>query len=208
MSFRGTRQPGLLFLNVMMPKKDGYSFLKELRRNELHATTPTVMISSKDYAQDRTAAKELGVLEFVAKPISKKAIRADREIFAATADEHSRLGRAYAARMNLRRRCTSAGSAQILRPMAARHHLAGEELMAQREPPLTHSDCFFIKYQRGCRVVKLSNQMSVFRFEMSLTAGHDPDRRFHHAPSVSAIKRHHATCCRSRRIGVISDNEV
>ncbi len=75
MSFLGTRQPGLLFLNVMMPNKDGYSFLKELRRNGLHASTPTVMISSKDYAQDRTAAKELGVLEFVAKPISKKAIR-------------------------------------------------------------------------------------------------------------------------------------
>ena len=75
LSFLATRQPNLLFLNVMMPNKDGYSFLKELRRNELHATTPTVMISSKDYAQDRTAAKELGVLEFVAKPISKKAIR-------------------------------------------------------------------------------------------------------------------------------------
>jgi DNA-binding response OmpR family regulator len=75
LSFLATRKPSLLFLNVMMPNKDGYTFLKELRRDDLHATTPTVMISSKDYAQDRTAAKELGVLEFVAKPISKKAIR-------------------------------------------------------------------------------------------------------------------------------------
>ena len=73
--FLDSQQPNLLFLNVMMPTKDGYTFLKELRRHALHATTPTVMISSKDYAQDRTAAKELGVLEFVAKPISKKAIR-------------------------------------------------------------------------------------------------------------------------------------
>ena len=75
MSFLGAHQPSLLFLNVMMPNKDGYTFLRELRRNALHVSTPTVMISSKDYAQDRTAAKELGVLEFVAKPISKKAIR-------------------------------------------------------------------------------------------------------------------------------------
>ena len=75
LNFLATRQPHLLFLNVMMPNKDGYTFLRELRRNDLHAMTPTVMISSKDYAQDRTAAKELGVLEFVAKPISKKAIR-------------------------------------------------------------------------------------------------------------------------------------
>jgi DNA-binding response OmpR family regulator len=75
LSFLATQRPSLLFLNVMMPNKDGYTFLKELRRIELHFETPTVMISSKDYAQDRVAAKELGVLEFVAKPISKKAIR-------------------------------------------------------------------------------------------------------------------------------------
>lgn len=73
--FLATQRPNLLFLNVMMPNKDGYTFLRELRSNALHAATPTVMISSKDYAQDRTAARELGVLEFVAKPISKKAIR-------------------------------------------------------------------------------------------------------------------------------------
>lgn len=75
LNFLATQRPSLLFLNVMMPNKDGYTFLKELRRIELHFETPTVMISSKDYAQDRVAAKELGVLEFVAKPISKKAIR-------------------------------------------------------------------------------------------------------------------------------------
>lgn len=68
-------RPSLLFLNIMMPQKDGYTFLRELRRHALHEDTPTVMISSKDYAQDRSAAKELGVVEFVAKPISRKAIR-------------------------------------------------------------------------------------------------------------------------------------
>lgn len=75
LSFLDSEKPDLLFLNIIMPQKDGFTFLRELRRHPLHADTPTVMISSKDYAQDRTAAKELGVLEFVAKPISKKAIR-------------------------------------------------------------------------------------------------------------------------------------
>ena len=75
LDFLNTQQPSLLFLNIIMPSKDGFTFLKELRAHELHVDTPTVMISSKDYAQDRTEAKELGVLEFVAKPISKKAIR-------------------------------------------------------------------------------------------------------------------------------------
>ncbi len=75
LTFLDTNRPSLLVINVMMPNKDGYSLLKQLRANPLHQDTPTVMISSKDYAQDRVAARELGVLEFVAKPISKKALR-------------------------------------------------------------------------------------------------------------------------------------
>ncbi len=67
----------LLFLNVMMLNKDGYTFLKELRSVERHTETKIVMISSKDYAQDRVVAKELGVLEFVAKPVSKKILTHD-----------------------------------------------------------------------------------------------------------------------------------
>ena len=67
-------QPSLLFLDIIMPDKDGLTFLQELRHDERHENTPTVVISSKDYAQDRIAAKELGVLEFVAKPMSTKTI--------------------------------------------------------------------------------------------------------------------------------------
>lgn len=70
------QRPALLVVNVMMPNRDGYSLLRELRALPLHADTPTLMISSKDYHQDRAAARELGVLEFVPKPISKKALRA------------------------------------------------------------------------------------------------------------------------------------
>lgn len=69
-----THKPDLLFLDIIMPEKDGLTFLQELRHLPLHEDTPTVVISSKDYAQDRVAAKELGVLEFVAKPMSTKAI--------------------------------------------------------------------------------------------------------------------------------------
>lgn len=69
-------KPDLLFLDIIMPEKDGLTFLQELRHLPLHKDTPTVMISSKDYAQDRVAAKELGVVAFVAKPMSTKAIEA------------------------------------------------------------------------------------------------------------------------------------
>ena len=74
LQYLDTHKPDLLFLDIIMPEKDGLTFLQELRRLPLHEDTPTVVISSKDYAQDRVAAKELGVVEFVAKPMSTKVI--------------------------------------------------------------------------------------------------------------------------------------
>jgi CheY-like chemotaxis protein len=61
-------QPALLFLNIKMPGLDGLTFLKDLRELPLHKDTRVVMISSKDYAQDRTVASALGALEFITKP--------------------------------------------------------------------------------------------------------------------------------------------
>ena len=62
-------KPALLFLNIKMPGKDGLTFLKELGHLPLHKDTPVVMISSKDYAQDRSVAEKLGALEFITKPM-------------------------------------------------------------------------------------------------------------------------------------------
>lgn len=66
--------PDLVFLDIIMPGKDGLTFLQELRRNPLHRDTRFVVISSKDYAQDRTTAKELGAVEFVPKPVTTQKI--------------------------------------------------------------------------------------------------------------------------------------
>ena len=67
-------KPDLLFLNIKMPGKDGLIYLKELRALPLHKETAVVMISSKDYAQDRTIASQLGAVEFVTKPMPIKTI--------------------------------------------------------------------------------------------------------------------------------------
>lgn len=66
--------PDLLFLNIIMPDKDGLTFLRELREKPLHQQTPVIMISSKDYAQDRVAARELGAVDFMPKPMPMQAI--------------------------------------------------------------------------------------------------------------------------------------
>jgi len=73
-TFLATTQPALLFLDIIMPAKDGLTFLQELRRQPQHSATQTIVISSKDYAQDRVAARELGVVEFVPKPMTTRSI--------------------------------------------------------------------------------------------------------------------------------------
>lgn len=67
-------RPDLLFLNIIMPDKDGLTFLRELREIPLHKDTSVIMISSKDYAQDRTVARELGALEYISKPMPMQTI--------------------------------------------------------------------------------------------------------------------------------------
>jgi CheY-like chemotaxis protein len=70
-----THQPELLFLDIIMPEKDGLTFLQELRRITGWERTKVIMISSKDYMQDRTIAKKLGAVDFVVKPMSTQTIR-------------------------------------------------------------------------------------------------------------------------------------
>ena len=69
MEFLKENKPQILFLDIIMPEKDGLTFLQELRKLPLHRDTLVIMITSKDYAQDRTIAKELGALEFITKPM-------------------------------------------------------------------------------------------------------------------------------------------
>ena len=67
-------KPSLLFLNIIMPDKNGLTFLEELRKLPLHSDTRVIMITSKDYSQDRTIASQLGALDFIVKPMSMRTI--------------------------------------------------------------------------------------------------------------------------------------
>jgi DNA-binding response OmpR family regulator len=68
-------KPDLIFMNIKMPGKDGLATLKEIRKQPLHSDTLVLMISSKDYAQDRSIAKELGAIEFITKPMPIQVIK-------------------------------------------------------------------------------------------------------------------------------------
>jgi CheY-like chemotaxis protein len=73
--FLDGHQPDLLFLDIVMPEKDGLTMLKELRALPIHRDTPVIMVTSKDYHQDRAIARALGAIEFMLKPLSSREIR-------------------------------------------------------------------------------------------------------------------------------------
>jgi len=73
-SFLQSNKPDLLILSIILPDKNGLIFLQELRKSPEHQDTSVVMVSSKDYAQDRLAAERLGVLDFIPKPMPMQTI--------------------------------------------------------------------------------------------------------------------------------------
>lgn len=70
------KHPDLVFLDIVMPEKDGLTLLKELRALPAHRETPVIVVTSKDYAQDRNVARDLGAREFLLKPLRSREIRA------------------------------------------------------------------------------------------------------------------------------------
>ena len=71
----GEHPADLLFLDIIMREMDGLTLLKKLRDMDLHRDTAVVIVTSKDYAQDRSTAKQLGALDFLVKPLRSQEIR-------------------------------------------------------------------------------------------------------------------------------------
>ncbi len=63
----------LIILDIMMPKLDGYSACKEIRKAK---DTPIIMLSAKGEEYDKLFGFELGVDDYVVKPFSPKELMA------------------------------------------------------------------------------------------------------------------------------------
>ena len=59
----------LILLDVMMPKLDGWSFLRQIRQN---SKIPIIMLTARGEEQDELFGFELGVDEYISKPFSPK----------------------------------------------------------------------------------------------------------------------------------------
>ncbi len=63
-------KPSLMFLDIMMPKKDGYEVCRELKSDINLRDIHIVMLSAKGQEADKEKALSLGANEFMTKPFS------------------------------------------------------------------------------------------------------------------------------------------
>lgn len=61
--------PGLLILDIKMPRMDGLQVLEEIRRADHLRTLPVVMLTSSRQERDLLESYRLGVNAFVVKPV-------------------------------------------------------------------------------------------------------------------------------------------
>ena len=65
----------LVFLDMLLREMDGLALLKELREMDRHQDTSVIVVTSKDYDQDRLLARKWGTLEYLLKPLRSQEIR-------------------------------------------------------------------------------------------------------------------------------------
>jgi twitching motility two-component system response regulator PilG len=64
-------QPSIIFVDVMMPRLDGYQTCALIKQNPVYRRTPVIMLSSKDGLFDRARGRLAGSDRYLTKPFNK-----------------------------------------------------------------------------------------------------------------------------------------
>jgi len=64
-------QPSIIFVDIMMPRLDGYQTCALIKNNSAFQATPVIMLSSKDSLFDRAKGRIVGSDQYLTKPFSK-----------------------------------------------------------------------------------------------------------------------------------------
>ena len=65
------QKPDLIFVDIMMPRLDGYQTCALIKNNAQFKSTPVIMLSSKDGLFDKAKGRIVGSDQYVTKPFSK-----------------------------------------------------------------------------------------------------------------------------------------
>ena len=64
-------KPDVIFVDIMMPRLDGYQTCALIKNNSEFKKTPVIMLSSKDGLFDKAKGRIVGSDEYLTKPFSK-----------------------------------------------------------------------------------------------------------------------------------------
>ncbi|MDD2932530.1 MAG: response regulator [Methylotenera sp.] len=75
--------PDLIFVDIMMPRLDGYQTCSLIKRNARYKATPVIMLSSKDGLFDRARGRMVGSDQYLTKPFTQETLLDAVQIYAA-----------------------------------------------------------------------------------------------------------------------------
>lgn len=76
--------PDLIFVDIMMPRLDGYQTCAIIKNNAQYRSTPVVMLTSKDGLFDQARGRVVGSDLYLTKPFTKEELLAAVQQHAAT----------------------------------------------------------------------------------------------------------------------------
>ncbi len=65
-------KPAIIFVDIMMPRLDGYQTCALIKNNKTFKATPVVMLSSKDGLFDKAKGRIVGSDQYLTKPFSRE----------------------------------------------------------------------------------------------------------------------------------------
>ena len=66
------QEPDIIFVDIMMPRLDGYQTCALIKHNQVFKNTPVVMLSSKDGLFDKARGRIVGSDQYLTKPFTKE----------------------------------------------------------------------------------------------------------------------------------------
>ncbi len=79
--YENAKLPGLVLLDINMPKKDGFEVLKEMKADPVLMQIPVVMLTTSKREEDVVKSYNGGACTFITKPISFDAFKEMAEQF-------------------------------------------------------------------------------------------------------------------------------
>jgi len=66
------QRPDIIFIDIMMPRLDGYQTCALVKNNPKYRDIPVVMLSSKDGLFDRAKGRVVGAEQYLTKPFTRE----------------------------------------------------------------------------------------------------------------------------------------